>query len=403
MAEELPWDEILAESLTRIEEGKASPEECLARYPEHADALRPMLEIALALHRMPRETSSPAAYTSGLQKMLRAAAEEDRRQTTPAGRFTRFRGWLAALFQGRQRLAMGLTMSALTVLIVFAACSTVTLGGLFFFYGPNSRVAQTATLTQIDGVVEVLSAGSDAWQLASAGAQVAQGDRIRTGEDSAGSLVFFDGSMTTLLDKTEVTLVEMNSRRNNARTMIVLDQRIGQIHNQVQPLIDSASHFEIRTPSAVVTVKGTKFDTVVEPDGTTHVSVTEGVVNTTAEDVTVAVSAGEAATVRPGQAPGRVSTATPTPRPTLEPAAQPTETGEELTATPSLTSTPSPTPTPTPTATSTPKPTATATAIPTPIPTTPPPPPPTPVPTSPPPPPAPVPSPTWAQPPPPKP
>jgi hypothetical protein len=68
-------------------------------------------------------------------------------------------------------------------------------------------------------------------------------------------------------------------------------------------MVDSGSHYEIQTPSAVALVRGTRFLTEVSEAGETRVHTTEGLVSVTAQGGGVFVPAGEQTTVETGAAP----------------------------------------------------------------------------------------------------
>jgi hypothetical protein len=337
--------ETLDQSLALLETGQATLAECLDRYPEYADDLLPLLETALEVRRLPKPTASPAALAAGRHRMLEALAEKEHRQAAFPNLLHRYASWLAVLFgreEGlpvqRRRFAAPLAVVAMLVLIVFAVA------GLSLLPWPGKTVAQTATLTQVSGVVEVMAAGSDTWQPVSVGVQVETGDRIRTRSLSNATLAFFDGSTVGMGAVTEMAFVEMSSRRDGSNRVIALYQQLGQAHSRVQSLPDLASRFEIETPAADVVVRGTEFDTAVEPDGATSVAVVEGIVEVVAQGNTVAVEAGQEVAIEPGEPPPApvqpTSTPTPTsPRPTEEtPRLAPSETPQP----PGQTKTPQP-------------------------------------------------------------
>ena len=291
----------LDECLTLLREGRATLEECLARYPEHASDLRPLLQVALTVSRVPPPVPSPASFTAGKQRMLAALAEKKRRQTAPFIPLLR----LMPAFQ--------LALAAILVLVLFA------IGRLVHLPEPGVTSAQMARLDQVSGTVECRPAGSATWHLASAGEQVQTGERVRTGPLSAATLVFFDGSTTRLQAETEVAVVQASSRPGGGRT-IILRQTVGQTCSRVQRLPDPASRFEIETPTAVTSVRGTEFTVAVEAGGATHVAVAAGVVEVTAQGTTVAVQAGQETAVQPEHPPSSPiprPQATPTPTPTL--------------------------------------------------------------------------------------
>jgi hypothetical protein len=236
---------------------------------------------------------------------------------------------------------------------------------------PEARVPQVATLEQVNGPVEVLVAGSGAWQPASAGAPVKPGDSIATGPLAGVTLAFFDGSMTVLEAETKVAIVQMDTKRDDSCKMIVLRQEVGQTHSSVQPLLAPDARFEIETPSAVMAVRGTEFTLGVDSNGATHMEVIEGSVDVTAEGITISVPAGQAAEVRLGAHPALIVTKEPVlpgatktppaerPEPTETPKHEPTQTPRppKPTPTPEPTQKPKPPePTPTPEPTQKPKP-----------------------------------------------
>ncbi len=441
---ECPWpleqglSEALGASLLLLEEGRATMEGCLARYPEYTAGLRPLLEIVLDVRCAPRLAPSRAAFASGKRRMLKALAEKRDQPVSPSWLTHRIE-WIAAIF-GRlgsravprraPTLRPALRAAFALILLVF--------GSLFLQTWFGGTVAQAGDLARVSGVVEVLPVGSEIWRLSSAGDRVEAGDRIRTGRLSAATLVFFDGSTTDLGAEAEVTVARMSSRRDGSGKVIVLHQWLGQTYNHVNHLLDTASHFRVETPTAVTTVRGTEFVIAVESNGATRVQVVEGVVNVTAEDTTIAVLTGQETVVLPEHQPVAacpICAATPMPwsisllpylvretpgwahtpeptetlgvrevaeitrTPTPGEAWEPTEptsthtlpTQQQPTLPPMPTGIPAPTaiPTPVPTSrpTSTPMPTATftpaPTATPTPTPTSPPTATPTPTPTSP--------------------
>ena len=67
-------DDILDDCLRAIEEDGVTPDECLARYPEHADELEPLLRVVLALRQSPRPSLSDQALRA-LETRLTTQAE----------------------------------------------------------------------------------------------------------------------------------------------------------------------------------------------------------------------------------------------------------------------------------------------------------------------------------------
>ena len=336
----------LDECLTLLGEGRATVEECQARYPEYASDLRPLLEIALEIQSVPQPTPSPAASAAGKQRMLQALDAKHRQAALPTP-LVRSVGWVAELGRGRGQPPVWKRSPAFQLALAGAlALFLLAIGGLFLLSWPEVGVVQTAALDQVNGIVELMPAGSDTWRPASPGERVEAGSRVRTGPLSAATLAFFDGSTTGLEAEAEVTIVQMSSRRGQDR-VILLRQTLGQTRSRVQRMPDRASRFEIETPTAVVAVRGTEFTTAVEADGTTRVAVIEGLVEVTAQERTVAVRAGQRTTAHPGRPPSTPTPqpyAMPTPAPTSTPTATATDTSVRTPAAPGVAATGTPGP-----------------------------------------------------------
>jgi len=322
------FDHALDECLALLAERGATLEECLARYPEHAEELRPLLEMALTLFDTPRPAARPAAFAAGKERMLQALAEKKRRQASSVSR-PRSPGWIAALLgrgegrPGYRPSALRWALTAATALVLLVA------SGFLFLSWLQTPVARAATLVQVSGTVEILPEGEQTWRLAAVGERVEPGDRIRTGPSSAALLRFFNGSTTDLGAETVLSIVQISSRRIGGHEVIVLHQWIGESYYRVRALPDPGSEFKVETPAAVTRVRGTVFAVFVEEDGTTDVVVVEGKVDVIAQEAMVQVPAGQGTTVRPQHPPVPAQpafVATPTPWPTPTPSFTPTST-----------------------------------------------------------------------------
>jgi hypothetical protein len=290
--------------------------------------------------------------------------------------------WLRSLWKPRRRLAVGMAF-ALTLIVLGAVVAQLWFGQM---------ASQEAQPVAISGIVEVQPAESDSWEPVTEELSVNAGDQIRTGSDSSVVLKFPDDSMTKMEPNTVVGVVRMTSRPDGSRQVTMLRQEFGQTRNIVQPLPSPDSRFQIETPAATVTVRGTEFVVDVDLDGETEVAVVAGIVDVLAQGTTVSLLEGQRTIVFPGEEPAVVadiptpgpvgvprgidpidkplSGETTTAEPTLEDEEEtplPTETGAAPNSTPTPSTTPSPRPSTTPFATSSATPSATpsATALPT--------------------------------------
>jgi hypothetical protein len=106
-------ERLLDECLRQLNSGEADLETILARHPEQADILRPMLKAALLIRDARHPTPSPVAKSVGKQRLMMAVAhqrqERERRQSLYV--LDRASGWLGRLLEPNypmRRLAVGI-------------------------------------------------------------------------------------------------------------------------------------------------------------------------------------------------------------------------------------------------------------------------------------------------------
>jgi hypothetical protein len=300
----------LDESLARLRAGQATLDECLARYPAHATALRPLLLLAVQIALVPRPSQSASACAAGRARMLEALAARKRQEIhAPLWR---------SVWQHSGNLFFELSSRVRTRRIAFAAAIVALLivGGISVRLWTGVAVAHAATVSNISGTLEMWHPDGHTWLPVPVGARLAPGSRLRTGTGSAATLTFFDGSLTSLDADTQLILVQISRHRIGTCTVIILDQPLGMSHYSVPPLVAPGSCFRVQTPAAMMDVQATDFSVAVDDTGATSVMVMSGLVQIAAQGGTAALHAGERTTVRPGQPPdpaGPAPAATPTP------------------------------------------------------------------------------------------
>ena len=271
----------------------------------------------------------------------------------------------------RERVSIGQWLQSLFAPsrpFIYAAIGlllVVVVTGLLLRPWSNPQQSASVEIAAYQGTVEVQSPGSDTWEPAESAGEINTGDDVRTGDESSVVLSFPDESKTLMTPHTELKILKMSLDEESGDQIIILQQQSGRTQNYVQPLPSIGSRFEIRTPAATITVRGTSFSVEVEGDGTTRVAVSEGRVQVAAQGMTISLDAGEATEVETGSTPSVVEPAPTIPIPTEyatliftpAPAATEESTGEvEATATPqppataTNTLTPSASPSPSPSA-----------------------------------------------------
>ena len=148
--------------------------------------------------------------------------------------------------------------------------------------------------------------GSADLALATDGAVLYVGSTVRTGADARAVITLFEGSTVELEPASDITIEEATTRRGS--TIVQLAQSLGRSWHVVTHLTTADSRYEVKTPAATASVRGTAFEVAVD-DGlagpTTTVTTTEGRVATTdtGRAAEVLVTPGLTTTVRANAAP----------------------------------------------------------------------------------------------------
>lgn len=167
----------------------------------------------------------------------------------------------------------------------------------------HSQLRAAAVLTVISGDV-LMRFGAGEFSSAADGAVLYVGSTVRTSSDARAVITLFEGSTVELEPSSDISIEEATMRSGS--TIVQLAQSLGRSWHVVTHLTTADSRYEVRTPSATASVRGTAFEVAVASgvDGpTTTVTTTEGLVATTAASSEVLVSADQTTTVRASSAP----------------------------------------------------------------------------------------------------
>ena len=201
------------------------------------------------------------------------------------------------------------------------------------------------------------------------GEDLAVGDQVRTDPTGHALVTYFEGTTAEVGPSSVVTVERVTQGGQGQGDHLTLQQFAGEVVYRITRALRPGSTVEIRTPSAVATVRGTVLRVSVFPDGGTRIEVFSGVVEASAGGITVFVYPGTFTEVlAPGQPPSPtaplnllppeppisldappdpVAGATATAAASTAQAGTPTGGGRAPTATPSAPPTSSPTPRPT--------------------------------------------------------
>jgi len=191
---------------------------------------------------------------------------------------------------------------------LIAALITLVLAGVFpAAADPDRRdqepvaslliTAGAATLTPAEGEAQALALDDEAI--------VAVGDQIAVAEDGEAILTFFEGAESVLGPGTTVEVAQFET--SDAETPIGLTVVVGQTMNSVEKIADAQSRFQVETPAATISVRGTQFNVFVRANQLTQVVTLEGLVAAEAQGQTAEIPVGFGVKVEAGQAPGKVN------------------------------------------------------------------------------------------------
>lgn len=135
-------------------------------------------------------------------------------------------------------------------------------------------------------------------------APVAVGARVTISDDGEAMLTFFEGGESRLAAGTVVEVTAFETNADSRR--ITVNLLSGQMLNSVSTIIDAESRFEVNTPAASASVRGTQFGVFAREGDLTQVVTLEGVVAVTAGDQTVDLLPGYGVRALPDEGLGPV-------------------------------------------------------------------------------------------------
>lgn len=152
---------------------------------------------------------------------------------------------------------------------------------------------RVAGVAYVAGQVEYQHLGKGAWRPLTTNTILQTNDAVRTvGANSAAELYWIDGTRMRLAPNTtmEIKKCTYNGMKRAYTSLFRLN--LGKVWVRIVRTLSRPSKFEIETPTAVATVRGTIFSIAVKPEGSTKVSVYDGTVEVVSADAALAVPHG---------------------------------------------------------------------------------------------------------------
>lgn len=131
--------------------------------------------------------------------------------------------------------------------------------------------------------------------------EIYSNEQINTGPDSAARLIFNDQTILSVGADSNVVLDRFVFDPDPAKSAVALSMTKGVLRFVSGKLPKTA--YQIRTPTALIGIRGTIFEVIVAANGLTTVNVVEGAVAVTAGGATTTVTSGFTTTVSPGATP----------------------------------------------------------------------------------------------------
>jgi FecR protein len=156
-------------------------------------------------------------------------------------------------------------------------------GAAFFWLNSAAQAAvnATATLTVYQPAVTVAHQGGTF--AGATGAIVEPGDSVKTDTKGRAAIQLPDGTITRLAGDTRIILTSAHFAKSGSLHDVSILQKAGRTFTNVQHLVAGAS-FKVAGQSAVASVRGTKFEVVMNADGTMLVKLFNGVLDLTGKN-----------------------------------------------------------------------------------------------------------------------
>ncbi|WP_031517238.1 FecR family protein [Desulfofalx alkaliphila] len=168
-------------------------------------------------------------------------------------------------------------ISRLLVVVFFLSVvmPIVNLPGNLAMAADTLRVAK---IMAVQGNVKVLRAGGEKDFPAFKGMGLTQGDTIITGKDGRVTLELAQDKELKIGENSRVMISKLVQSLENNADKTSLNLKAGQVYTNVKGELKPGAKYEIRTPTAVMGVRGTQFFVSIASDGQAKVVTLEGVV-----------------------------------------------------------------------------------------------------------------------------
>jgi len=138
---------------------------------------------------------------------------------------------------------------------------------------PIASAAPVGFVTAIDGIAQVQAPPATSWSPATIDGSISVGDALRTLQNSNLSALLVDDTKLSLGPDTEVLVDRILVGDLATRERSILRETRGQLRAEVGKAFGATTRLEIHTPTAILGVKGSILEVVVDGDRTLAVCV----------------------------------------------------------------------------------------------------------------------------------
>lgn len=136
--------------------------------------------------------------------------------------------------------------------------------------------SESATVQFVQGAVTAQARAGDAPAPVSPGGKLEEGTALQVGPESFVTVKLADGTVVRVQAQSELQLRQLRRRGRAGSVQSVLEMHKGGVESTVPPSTEPLRRFEIRTPLAVTSVRGTHFSVAMADSGQTTASVLNG-------------------------------------------------------------------------------------------------------------------------------
>ena len=154
----------------------------------------------------------------------------------------------------------------------------------------------------VQGDAKVQMGGEGAWIALKTGDFISPKSHLKTGKESALEVRYEDGSSFLLRSETEVGILQAR-KASTSHLLHDLYLRAGRMVSKVREATGEASRYNVHTPAAIASVRGTEFRVAVDEAEKTFAEVVESRVAVDAANKSVELAQGEGTMVQKGDPP----------------------------------------------------------------------------------------------------